>query len=120
LRQRLAENDLKPWRKDMWCIPHGDGEFVARMEEVLDYRRNGTANLFVFLDVHRPWRKVKVTDCRATVDLRELTDVHFPKSERIRVVLDNLSTRSVGALYHPSAGGLRSAEILCLTVAHEL
>jgi hypothetical protein len=24
-------------------------------------KRNGTANLFVFLDVHRPWRKVK--DC---------------------------------------------------------
>ncbi len=25
-------------------------------------RRNGTANLFVFLDAHRPWRHVKVTD----------------------------------------------------------
>jgi hypothetical protein len=24
--------------------------------------RNGTANLFVFLDVHRPWRNVKVTE----------------------------------------------------------
>jgi hypothetical protein len=23
-----------------------------------EYKRNGTANLFVFLDVHRPWRKV--------------------------------------------------------------
>jgi hypothetical protein len=23
------------------------------------YKRNGTANLFIFLDVHRPWRKVK-------------------------------------------------------------
>jgi transposase len=21
VRRRLAENDLKPWRKDMWCIP---------------------------------------------------------------------------------------------------
>jgi len=27
-----------------------------------EYRRNGTVNLFVFLDAHRPWRKVKVTD----------------------------------------------------------
>jgi len=26
-----------------------------------EYKRNGTANLFIFLDVHRPWRKVKVT-----------------------------------------------------------
>src|SRR2546429_8853285 len=36
VRRRLSENDLKPWRKDMWCIPHTDGEYVARMEDVLD------------------------------------------------------------------------------------
>ena len=114
VRRRLAENHLKPWRKDMWCIPQIDGTYVARMEDVLDlgacpragqrpdpgaeapdpkrpvvcfdesptqligevrqpipaapgqlerydceYRRNGTLNLFVFLDAHRPWRKVK-------------------------------------------------------------
>ena len=146
VRRRLAENDLKPWRKDMWCIPQVDGEYVARMEDVLDlyaeppdpkrpvvcfdespvqligetrqpipampgqlerydceYKRNGTANLFILLDVHRSWRRVKVTDSRAAVDfaacMRELCDVHFPKAERIRVVLDNLSTHSAGALY---------------------
>jgi transposase len=146
VRCRLAENDLKPWRKDMWCIPQVDGEFVARMEDVLDlyaeppdakrpvvcfdesptqligevrqsiparpgqlerydceYRRNGTANLFVFLDVHRPWRKIKVTDSRTGVDfavcMRDLTDVYFPMAKLIRVVLDNLSTHSAGTLY---------------------
>jgi transposase len=36
VRRRLAENDLKPWRKDMWCIPQVDGEYIARMEDVLD------------------------------------------------------------------------------------
>jgi hypothetical protein len=36
VRRRLTENDLKPWRKDMWCIPHIDGEYVARIEDVLD------------------------------------------------------------------------------------
>lgn len=146
VRRRLAENDLKPWRKDMWCIPQVDADYVARMEDVLDlyaeapdpkrpvvcfdesptqligevrqpipaksgqierydceYRRNGTANLFIFLDVHRPWRKVKVTERRAAEDfaacMRELADLHYPKAERIRVVLDNLSTHSAGALY---------------------
>jgi hypothetical protein len=97
VRRRLAENGLKPWRKDMWCIPRVDGEYVARMGDVLDlyaeapdpkrpvvcfdespvqligevrqpipaepgqlerydceYRRNGTVNLFVCVDVHRP------------------------------------------------------------------
>ena len=36
VRRRLAENDLKPWRRDMWCIPKVDAEYVARMEDVLD------------------------------------------------------------------------------------
>src|ERR1700676_4436136 len=36
VRRRLAENGLKPWRKDMWCIPRVDGDYVARMEDVLD------------------------------------------------------------------------------------
>ena len=44
-----------------------------------------------------------MTERRAAVDfaacMRELVDVHFPKAERIRVVLDNLSTHSAGALY---------------------
>src|SRR6202795_4108510 len=36
VRRRLPENGLKPWRRDMWCIPRVDGEYVARMEDVLD------------------------------------------------------------------------------------
>ena len=36
VRRRLADNDLKPWRREMWCIPRVDGECVARMEDVLD------------------------------------------------------------------------------------
>ena len=31
--------------------------------------------------------------------MRELTDIHFPEAEQIRVVLDNLSTHSPAALY---------------------
>ena len=146
VRRRLAENALKPWRRKMWCVPQVSGEYVARMEDVLDlyaeapdpkrpvvcfdespmqligevrqpipaapgrvgrydyeYRRNGTANLFVALDAHRPWRKVKVTERRTAVDfaacMRELAEVDFPHAERIRVVLDNLSTHTPGALY---------------------
>jgi len=146
VRRRLVENDLKPWRKDMWCIPKIDAEYVARMEDVLDlyaeapdparpvvcfdesptqligevrqpipaapgqlerydceYKRNGTANLFVFLDTHRSWRKVKITDRRAAEDfahcMRDLTDIHYPDADRIRVVLDNLSTHTPAALY---------------------
>ena len=49
------------------------------------------------------WRKVKVTDHRTAADfahcMRELVDIHYPKAEQIRVVLDNLSTHTAGALY---------------------
>lgn len=36
VRRRLVENELKPWRRDMWCIPKVDAEYVARMEDVLE------------------------------------------------------------------------------------
>jgi transposase len=68
-----------------------------------EYRRNGTVNLFVFLDAHRPWRHVKVTDQRTAQDfaecMRDLVDVHYPKAQRIHLVLDNLSTHTAAALY---------------------
>src|SRR6266852_58609 len=63
-----------------------------------EYRRNGTVNLFVFLDAHRPWRRVKVTDRRANQDfaecMRELVDIDYPDVPIVRVVMDNLSTHS--------------------------
>ena len=59
--------------------------------------------LFVFLDAHKPWRHVKVTDHRAAADfahcMRDLVDVHYPHADLVRVVLDNLSTHTAGALY---------------------
>jgi transposase len=42
-------------------VPQGPGR-PARMD--YEYRRKGTANLFVFVDAHRAWRHVKVTDQR--------------------------------------------------------
>jgi transposase len=127
VRRRLSENALKPWRQKMWCVPKIDGEYVARMEDVLDlyaeapdlmrpvvcfdespvqligetrqplpatpgqvervddeYRRCGTVNLFVVLDAHRPWRRVKVSEQRTACDfaqcMRELVDVDFPQA----------------------------------------
>jgi transposase len=68
-----------------------------------EYVRNGTANVFMFVDVNRPWRHAKVTDQRTCIDfaecMRDLVDEHYPDAERIRVVLDNLSAHSAAALY---------------------
>jgi transposase len=68
-----------------------------------EYVRNGTANVFMFVDVNRPWRHAKVTDRRACIDfaecMQDLVDVHYPGAEKIRVVLDNLSAHTPSALY---------------------
>jgi hypothetical protein len=48
------------------------------------------------------WRKVKVTQRRTKQDfaqvMRELVDMHFLHSEKIRVVLDNLNTHTPASL----------------------
>ena len=49
------------------------------------------------------WRHVTVTPQRTTREfaqcMAELVEVHFPEAEKIRVVLDHLSTHTPGALY---------------------
>jgi hypothetical protein len=51
----------------------------------------------------KSWRHVKVTDQRTATDFvectRDLVDLHYPRADRIRVVLDNLSSHAAGALY---------------------
>ena len=46
-----------------------------------EYRRNGTANLFVFLNAHTPWRHVKVTERKTALDfaqcMHDLAMVHY-------------------------------------------
>ena len=68
-----------------------------------EYRRCGTANLFVFLDAHQSWRHVKVTERKTAHDfahcMHELAMVHYPDAETVRVVLDNLSSHKPAALY---------------------
>jgi transposase len=76
----------------------------GRAERVdYEYRRNGTANLFMFVAPFERWRHVKVTERKGNVDfaecMRDLVDEHFPDADVIRVVLDNLSTHRPGALY---------------------
>ncbi len=49
------------------------------------------------------WRHVKVTERRTAVDyahvLKELSDVHFAKAEKIVLVQDNLNTHTPASLY---------------------
>ena len=68
-----------------------------------EYERNGTASLFMLFAPLEGWRHVKVTARRTAVDyaqvLKELSDVHFPKAEKIVLVQDNLNTHTPASLY---------------------
>jgi hypothetical protein len=68
-----------------------------------EYRRNGTANLFMSFDPDRGWRHVSVTDRRTKRDfareLRRLVDEAYPDADVLRLVSDNLNTHTPAALY---------------------
>ena len=68
-----------------------------------EYKRNGTANLFMLFAPLEGWRHVEVTKRRTAIDyakiLRDLADIHFPKAEKIVLVQDNLNTHAPASLY---------------------
>ena len=68
-----------------------------------EYQRNGTRNLFLFLEPQRGWRHVVVTEQRTMADfahqMRWLVDEAYPEAEVVRVVLDNLNTHRPASLY---------------------
>lgn len=68
-----------------------------------EYKRNGTASLFMLFAPLEGWRHVEVKDRRTSKDyarvLKDLSDAHFVNAEKIVLVQDNLSTHTPAALY---------------------
>ena len=74
---------------------------VARADH--EYRRNGTAALFMLCEPLAGRRHVRVRSRRTAVDfahvIKELADDLYSKAERIVLVMDQLNTHSVASLY---------------------
>jgi hypothetical protein len=81
-------------------VPARPGQ-VARYD--YEYQRNGTRNLFLFLEPQGGWRHVVVTERRTMQDfahqMRWLVDEAYPEAEVVRLVLDNLNTHRPASLY---------------------
>jgi DDE superfamily endonuclease len=75
--------------------------------EDYEYERHGVANLFLFSEPLTGWREVQVTERRTRTDwalaMRELSERHYAKAERITVVLDNLNTHGPASFYEAFA-----------------
>lgn len=83
-----------------------------------EYKRNGTANIFMFTEPKAGWRRVSVTERRTKVDwaeeVRDLLDGRYAEVEKVTLVMDNLNTHSLGSLYEafPPAKARRLARRL--------
>jgi len=67
-----------------------------------EYKRNGTANIFLAFEPLAGQRATHVTDHRTKVDwahfIRTLVDTHYPHVEKICLIMDNLNTHNTSSL----------------------
>jgi hypothetical protein len=74
----------------------------ARKQDA-EYYREGTVNLFLWVEPLAGRRGVKVTDRRCSVDfaelLRDLSDALYPTAQKLLLVVDNLNTHGPHCLY---------------------
>lgn len=67
-----------------------------------EYKRNGTANIFIFTEPLSGYRYAEVTKQRTAMDwaheMRHLLEEEYPEAEKIRLVCDNLNTHKPGSL----------------------
>ena len=96
-------------------IPAGPGR-PRRID--YEYERNGTANIFTFVEPLTGWRQTRVTARRTRVDwataLRDLIDNRYGDAKVIVLIMDNLNTHTLGSLYEafPPAEARRLAKRL--------
>jgi len=72
-------------------------------KEDYEYERCGVANIFMANEPLTGKRYVKVTERKTKKDwavlIKEIADEYYPSAEKIRLVMDNLSTHKPAALY---------------------
>jgi transposase len=106
----------KPYdsRRPIVCFDEKSVQLLAHLTALLslkpgqavrqdyEYKRNGTRNLFLFVEPKAGARQVLVTNRRTKRDfafaMRYLGDVMYPDAECIDVVMDNLNTHHYHSL----------------------
>ena len=101
-------------KRPMVCFDEKSVQLLAHIAKMLfvkpgrparqdyEYEREGTRNLFLFVEPKAGFRHVLVTNRRTKQDfafaMRYLVDVLYPEAECIDVVLDNLNTHHYHSL----------------------
>jgi hypothetical protein len=112
VRRRLAENHLKPWRKDMWCVAQVDGSYVAHMVSSAPMSSDAqfppwqpvTSSSWIILRAH------KVAGVREAIEAAGATLLYVPPYSpdlnpieelfaKLKVLLRKAAERTVDALW---------------------
>ena len=114
--EHILELYQKPYdsRRPLVCFDEKSTQLLAHITDPLtlqlgqaarqdyEYKRNGTRNLFLFVEPKAGARHVLVTNRRTKRDfalvMRYLVDVIHPEAECIDVVMDNLNTHHYHSL----------------------
>jgi hypothetical protein len=68
-----------------------------------EYKRNGTANIFSWIEPLTGRRNADVTERRTAIDfaaqLKDIVDIQYRDAEKIILVCDNLNTHTAASLY---------------------
>ena len=102
-------------KRPLVCLDEASKQLVAETRESIavepgkpkrvdaEYRRCGTASVFMMTAPLEGQRHVRVRQQRKRVDfaavVRELCDNIYPDAEKIVLVMDNLNTHNVASLY---------------------
>ena len=97
------KNELKPWKKKEWCIPKVSGEFVARMEDVLDLYHED-------YDRERPVVCFDETSKQLVEDVRPPIKAKPGRVERYDTEYQRNGTRNLFMFCEPK-GGWRHVEV---------
>ncbi len=97
------------------CVDEGGKQLIGEVREPLpvrpgkparhdsEYKRHGTANLFMAFEPLVGRRYVEVTTRKTSIDfahfMKQLADERYPEAEKIVLVCDNLITHSPAAFY---------------------
>jgi hypothetical protein len=87
-----------------------------------EYIRNGTCSIFLFTEPLAGWRHVTVSERRTKIDwanqIRDLLEVYYPDTPKIRLVMDNLNTHSISSLYEAFSPAVARSLVRRLEIHH--
>lgn len=97
------------------CMDEGSKQLLAETQDPLpmepgsvkkedyEYERRGTCSIFVAVEPLAGKRFLQVTEQRTKKDwaffMREVIDNHYPKAEKVILVMDNLNTHVFSSFY---------------------